>query len=653
MKYQELARAYQELESTTKKLEKTNTLAHLFKKTSAQDLPHVVMLCLGRIFPLWDEREVGIASNLMKKSISQVTGEPENMINEKLVETGDLGIVAEEFLKKRKQKTLTTQELSVKKVVDNLQKTSRVEGEGSVDRKLSLVSQLLSSAKPLEAKYLVRTTLGELRMGVGEAQVRDAIIQAFLPTIIGYQKTCPKCERIVTQQKKKCPHCGQALDSKNMREEIKTLLSHVKGKKIIIHPEWSELKKEKNNYETVQDITIKDADYIIPKNVEEAKKLHKKISGKVQRAYDKTVDFGEVAKTIKKKGWNALDEVEITLGRPIKVMLAEKAENVTKAFKKIGRPAAFETKYDGFRTQIHKKGNEVKVFTRRMEDVTKQFPEIVSAVKKSVKADEVILDAEVVGYNPKTNYPLPFQKVSRRIKRKYDIREMTEKIPVRTYVFDILYLKESLLNKPLSERRKTLEKTVKEQKGVLELAEQKKLSEDEQVKEFMKQKISEGHEGLIGKSLQKPYQPGKRVGHMVKLKEEGETLDLVVVGAQWGEGKRSNWLSSFELACIRGDEKLGVGRMGTGLTDEQFKQMTEKLRPLITGSEGKEVTIKPRVVVEVAYQEIQESPTYESGYALRFPRMVRFRPTKRVSDADTLERVKKLYEQQKKGSKPL
>ncbi|MBR9678298.1 MAG: ATP-dependent DNA ligase [Nanoarchaeota archaeon] len=654
MKYSEVAKTYQELENTTKKLEKTNILAKLLKKTGTQDLASVIILCLGRIFPLWDDRVIGVASNLMKKTVSTTAGEAEKTIEKMWVQKGDLGLVAEELAKNKKQQTLTTQTLTVQKVIENLQKITGITGKGAVDKKLSLISELLTSATPIEAKYIVRTALGELRMGVGEAQVRDAIIQAFFPTIVGHQLFCPRCKTIIPRNHKKCPLCQAELPVKKLEQEIKLVLDNVQKQKILMHKKWKHLKNQKNDFIMTDDFNLEKHDlrtinFIIPETREQAKKLQEKINKKVQTAYDKTIDFGEVALTVKEKGWKGLEETSLSVGRPIKVMLAERVADIKEAFKKIGVPAAFETKYDGFRMQLHKKGNEIKLFTRRMDDITEQFPEIAERFSKAVNEKEVILDAEVVGYDPKTNQPLPFQKISRRIKRKYDIQEMIREIPVRTFAFDIFQLNgKTLLKKRFEDRRKLLEKTVKPIKNEFELAEQKILSTEKQVQDFLNQKLGEGQEGLIGKKLDAPYQPGKRVGHMIKLKVEMETLDLIIVGAQWGEGKRSNWLSSFELACrSEQGELLAIGKMGTGLTDEQFKTMTKTLKSLIIGEQGKNVKVKPEIVVEVAYQEIQKSPTYSSGLALRFPRMVRFRETKSVEDADTLKRINKLYKQQK------
>ncbi len=243
--------------------------------------------------------------------------------------------------------------------------------------------------------------------------------------------------------------------------------------------------------------------------------------------------------------------------------------------------------------------------------------------------------------------------MSRRIKRKYDIGEMIDKIPAQLHLFDIMYLNGgSWLEKPLEERRRKLEEILNPMHGKIELA--KKLVTDD-VKEadaFYKAALDAGHEGIMIKNPEAEYNPGARVvGYMYKLKPISETLDLVIVGAEWGEGRRANWLGSFLLACRDPDtgEFLTVGKMATGLKDEQLEYLTKLLNQDILEQSGKEIKLKPRLVVEVGYQEVQKSPKYESGFALRFPRLVRIREDRLPDEADSLDRVARIYESQKKG----
>ncbi|MDY6774414.1 MAG: ATP-dependent DNA ligase, partial [Candidatus Nanohaloarchaea archaeon] len=341
-----------------------------------------------------------------------------------------------------------------------------------------------------------------------------------------------------------------------------------------------------------------------------------------------------------------LGGMEMELFRPVKVMLAQKVESMEDGFDTVGDEdceAALEYKYDGFRVQIHKKGEEVKVFSRRLEDVTEQFPDIVKAVKES------IIEGERVAYDPEDNSMVPFQKLSKRIKRKYDIQEMVEKIPVTVYLFDTIQMEgEVMIDEPQRERWKELKETVEEEDWDLELAHHIETSDLEEARKFYQKALNQGQEGIMLKNLDARYKPGSRVGYMVKLKPVMETLDLVIVEADWGEGRRSDWLGSYLLACREeetGDLKT-VGKMATGFTDEQLEEMTQRLEPLVVESEGRHVELKPEVVVEVAYEEIQESPKYESGYALRFPRLVQVREDMDPEEANELGKVENLYESQ-------
>ncbi len=554
MLYEELAKVYFRLETTSSTIAKTKILAELFKKTPKELLRIIVLLSQGQVFPPWMNKELRIGENLAMQAISRAIGVRKDEIIEAVKKYGDLGSACEALLKRRKQVTLFQEELTVKKVYDTFVKIAEAEGEGSIDAKVSYLSSLISSAKPIEGKYIIRTVLGELRIGVGEGIVRDAIAEAF---------------RV-------------------------------------------------------------DAEL-------------------VEIAYAILNDFGEVAE-LAMKGNEALRNVKLKPGRPIKVMLYHKAESISEALEKTGTPAQVEYKYDGFRTLIHKIGDKIIIFTRRLEDVTKQFPDVVERARRAIKAREAIIDSETIGFDPSTGRWLPFQRISQRIKRKYDIEKMAKEIPVKTRVFDVLYVDgENLIFKPLKERWAVLEKIIAEEEE-FKLAEHARISSSKEGEEFYEKALKDGAEGIMIKNLNAPYKPGQRTGYGYKLKPTMETLDVVIIGAEWGEGKRAHWLSSFLLG-VRDPETgefLPIGKMGTGLTEAQFEMFTQMLKPLIIEEKGKEVKIKPKIVVEVSYQEIQKSPKYASGFALRFPRFVRLREDKGPEEADTIERVALLYEKQKK-----
>jgi len=310
------------------------------------------------------------------------------------------------------------------------------------------------------------------------------------------------------------------------------------------------------------------------------------------------------------------------------------------------------------RTQIHKKGDQVWLFTRRLDEVTKQFPDIVKYVKENIKAKTCIIEGESIGINPKNGKPLPFQTLSQRIHRKYDIEKMAKKIPVDVKLFDAIYVDgETFFRKPFRERRRELEKIVKVVPGKFGLSKQLITKDMKNAEEFYKKALQNNQEGVMVKNLDALYHPGRRVvGGWLKVKPVMENLDLAIIGAVWGMGKRAGWLSSFILGCRDSkDEKfLECGMIGTGIKEKEehgisFVELTKILKPYIIGEKGNKVKIKPKLVIEVAYEEIQKSPNYDSGFALRFPRLVRMRNDKGLSEVDTTKRIGKLYLQQRGG----
>ncbi len=554
MKYSTLVDTYEKLEKESGKLKKTEILAKLLEKTPTELLPQIVLLASGKIFPTKSEEKTGIANKMMIKTLSKTIGLTEKEVTKKFRELGDLGTVAEKCVEGKTQSSLLQKELTVSLVFDNLQKLSQIEGQGSQDRKMNLISELLTSSKPKEAKYIVRTALETLRIGVAEGITRDAISQAF------------------------------GVDKKN-----------------------------------------------------------------VERAWFLNPNYGKIAKIAKEKGEGGLQKVNLTIGNPYIVMLGESAKTLEEALEKYEKPI-IEYKYDGVRIEIHKKKDQITLFTRRLEDVTNQFPDLVELVKKGIKCEECIVEGELIGINPETNNPIPFQQLSRRIQRKYEIKKMTKKIPIRMYLFDLVFVDgKSYLNENYKKRRGKLEKIIEMTKDKFELSQSLVPKNLEEAKEFY-QKASMEQEGVMVKNLEAEYQPGRRVGQWLKVKPILEPLDLAIVEAQWGTGKRSNWFGSFTLACLNESDKyLPCGKLGTGLSDEQFEKLTKELKDLVIKESGREVKLKPETIVEVGYEEIQKSPKYESGYALRFPRLIRFRPDR--DKPNKLKKIENLYEKDSKTNK--
>ena len=551
MKYHNLVDVYDRLEKTTKRLEKIEIISEALKKIKKDELKEIVYLLEGRIFPEWDKRKIGFSNRLMIKALSVASGDNPDEIENLFRKKGDLGLVAEEIVGKRKQSTLYSKEIDSRKVMENIRKLAELEGKGAVDRKIRLITELLSNANGKEAKYIVKTVLENLRIGVSSGIIRDGIAKAF---------------------------------------EIET--------------------------------------------------------NEIEKAADLSGDYGEVAELAKEK---KLKNVSLKVGKPVKCMLAILASNIEECFEALGEKVQIENKIDGFRLQCHFDGTKIKLFTRRMEEVTEQFPDVVDFLKKHIKGENYILDGEAIGYDKKSGRYVPFQTISQRIKRKYNIKEMAEKFPVELNLFDIVYYNgENLMERSLIERRNILENAVKEKKKEVVLTEKIITDDKKRAEDYFRKVLKEGFEGIMAKNLESKYRPGRYVNGWMKMKNILEPLDLVIVKAEYGEGKRTGWLTSYTVACRSGDKFLDVGKVSTGVKEKTegltYKEMTRLLKPSIEKQKGKEVEVKPRIIIEVGYEEVQTSPSYSSGFALRFPKVLRLRITeKNLKEINTLEDIKKIY----------
>jgi DNA ligase-1 len=574
MDYVELVGLYEQLAGTDSTNEKRSVLASAFADSGDQ-LHRLVLLVRGRLYPAYDRAELGVSSSLMLAAIRKATGVDERALRERWSETGDLGDVAAWAAESGGQQTLFAESLTVEQVHDTLCEIPEFDGAGSQDRRIDTVAGLLANAEPEEARYVVRTGLGHLRVGVGQGTIRDAIAEAFL-----------------------------------------------------------------NGEDAAVDA--------------------------VERAYQVTTDFQVVARTARDEGVDGLATLSVELGRPVQVMLAETAEDIASGVASAAADgvARCEYKYDGFRVQIHVDGSDILLFTRRLEDVTEQFPDVVQAVVDGVTADQVILDGELVGYTsesianePADRESLAFQQLSRRIKRESDIEATARELPVVAHVFDCLYDDGSLLSTPLRERRERVDAVtgrVAPDPGAgvagFEPARSVRVDEDNPQAATARYRaaLAAGHEGVMLKNPEATYQPGRRVGRLLKVKPTMEPLDLVVTRAQYSEGRRSQLLGRLHLGCRDPEtgDLLEIGRLSTGYTDDELTRLTDTLEGLVVEQDGRAVDLEPSVVLEVEYEEIQESPEYGSGYALRFPRYLRTRETLAPEDADSIDRVDRLYESQ-------
>lgn len=365
----------------------------------------------------------------------------------------------------------------------------------------------------------------------------------------------------------------------------------------------------------------------------------------VERAIMITNDVGHVAEVAFQEGEKGLKNQDLDVCEvPLRPMKATKGK-VTECFDDMDCEEVIgDFKYDGFRIQIHKNGDDVQLFTRRLENVTSSLPDVVEIVKEKVDADSIVLDGEIMGYKSDDfKNPLPYQKTQQRIRRKYDIDEMIKEIPVTPKIFDVLYYQgELVIDDPLEER-------IQISSNVCDssiLAEQRRCKSVKDLQKLMSDASRKDHEGGMAKNPQSTYEPNSRKKRWLKLKPEGETIDAVVIGGEYGNGRRSEFIASYELGLLNNNtgELESIGDVGTGFTDEQFEEMTEMLEEEIISQNGQSININPTYVFEVEFEEVQPSPKYESGYGLRFPRFIRLRKTKDVEDADTIDRLESIAE---------
>lgn len=553
--YEKLVEVYEQISSTTSRLEKEDMIASFLKSlkdTDPEIIYDVVLLLQGKIFPPWSDKEMGISTQLIIKSLSKLLGEKASKIEEKLASVGDMGEISQELIKNNKQVTFFKVPLTIKKVIANLRKTESIMGSRSQNKKLNLILELYTSASPLEAKYITRTITEKLRIGVGEGTLVEAIAKA---------------------------------------------------------------------YDMDRDV--------------------------IDRAYMLSNDLGEVA-TRAGESLESVKSLTITPGKPIKPMLAQLSPGIKEGIEEMG-DVICETKYDGIRVQIHRSGDEIKIFTRRLENVTNALPEIVEYVGKALPSVDFIVEGEVIA--TKDNKPISFQYILQRVKRKYDVEKMVEKIPLKVFLFDVLYYKQPVAEENLEERRKLLEEIVTTSDNV-ELSSMVRVNIDnyQEAEELFNWSIDGGHEGIMFKAVNSSYSPGKRGKNMLKFKPVRETLDCVITGGVYGKGKRAKFFGSYLLSLL--DENSGeyktLVHAATGMDDEMLASLTERMSKYILSSSEQVVTFKPAVILEVAFSEIVESNEYESGYSLRFPAIKRVRDDIGLDQVDTLTKLHQLLELQDK-----
>lgn len=582
MKYIIIADAYEKIQSTSKRLEMTNLLVSLLKDTSKNVIDKVVYLTQGRIYPDFVNLEIGVAERLAVKALARASGHRESEIEEDLKRTGDIGNTAEKFIGKKKQVAFYQQPLTVERVYETFDKMAKTSGSGAVDLKLSLLAGLLSDASSIEAKYIMRMVTGNLRLGIADMTVLDALAVAY----------------------------G---GGKEARETV-------------------------------------------------------------ERAYNVSSDLGRVAKTVAEKGLAGIQKFEVLVGEPIRPMLAERLSSPEEILEKLGGRCAAEYKYDGERVQAHIRRGMVSLFSRRLENISDQYPDAVELLGKHVKAKSAIIEGECVAIDSDTGEMRAFQELMHR-RRKYEIKKAIEEYPVSLFMFDALFVDgKDLTLEPYPNRRKMLERVI-EKGDRMKIANSIITDNVEGLERFFFEAIEEGCEGLVCKSVaaDSVYQAGARGWLWIKYKrdyksEMKDTVDLVVVGAFYGRGKRAGTYGAMLLAAYNpeSDTLETVTKCGTGFTDADLEKLPKTMQRYIIPRRHSRVNsmleadvwFEPAVVLEILGAEITLSPIHTcemdavrkgSGLAIRFPRFTgNYRQDKSAEDATTSMEILEMYRSQLK-----
>jgi DNA ligase-1 len=577
LRYSHIAASYEKIEATTKRLEMTDHLVQLLKETPISLIDKIVYLTQGKLYPDFVGIEIGIAEKLAIRAVAKSAGHRIKDIERDMRKTGDLGETAQKFLEKKAQATFFSLPLTVGRVYKTLDKMAKSTGSGSVDLKIDLLAGLLSDASPKEAKYIVRTVTGSLRLGIADMTVLDALAIAF----------------------------G---GGKETREHL-------------------------------------------------------------ERAYNISSDLGKVARTVAEEGMEKINKFKVSPMNPIRPMLAERLRSPAEILEKLGGKCIAEYKYDGERIQAHKEGDKVILFSRRLENITDQYPDGVEYIRNHVIAEEAIVEAEAVAVDPETGEMKPFQELMHR-RRKYGIKEAMEEHPITLFVFDALYVDgKDLTLKPYPLRHKHLQNLIEESDNI-KVAEYTIAKNPEELELFFEKTVERGSEGIMCKSMNSDsvYQAGSRGWLWIKYKrdyrsEMTDTVDLVVIGAFHGRGKRAGTYGAFLLAAYDPDKDIfeTVTKVGTGFTDADLKKLPKLLEkhqiphrhPRVDSTLDVDVWFEPAVVIETRGAEITLSPIHTcamnvirdgSGLAIRFPRFTgKYRVDKSPEDATTTQEIVEMY----------
>jgi DNA ligase-1 len=524
--------------ATTKKTAKVALVSELLKALSLEDAALAAIFLTGRPFPHRDERVLGVGGSQLAKIVAQIAGADATDLGKSYRAHGDLGDMAEYLLLKRSG----TADISLQQVADTFDQLPNIRVAA---QKSTLIKELFEPMSAGEVKYAIKIMTGDLRIGLKESLVEEAIAKAF----------------------------DRPLDA-------------------------------------------------------------------VRRANMLTGDIGEALRTA---AADQLDAVRMRLFHPIGFMLATPVETVDEILPDGNGSLLVEEKYDGIRAQVHKSAAGVKMFSRTLDEVV-EFPELNASLASL--SGEMILDGEVLAWHG--SRPLPFTELQKRLGRKQLDLWLQHDIPVRFAAFDLLYHDgDLLLDEPLLRRRERLEKILPPgQASPVYTASAIRCESVAEIQQAFKDSLAAGHEGIVVKCPDSLYTPGRRGRSWFKLKEPFATLDVVVTAVEYGHGKRHGLLSDYTFSVRDGQQLLAIGKAYSGLTDAEIKTGTEYFLQHTTEDRGASRVVEPTVVIEVAFNNIQKSQRHESGYALRFPRILRLRPDKPVSEIDTLEHVAQLYARQ-------
>ncbi|MBT3743119.1 MAG: ATP-dependent DNA ligase [Thaumarchaeota archaeon] len=580
MKFSIISDAFQKMEATSKRLEKTDILVKLIQEIPDDVISKAIYLIQGKLRPNFEGVELGIAEKLVMRAMSKSSGIPLKKIEEDYNKGGDLGRTAENILHQKIQTTFASETITLEKVYETLFKISNLEGKGSQEMKMKYVSSMLNDATPQESKFILKILLGTLRLGIAENTVMDALAIAFT-----------------------------------------------------------------------------------------GKKENREI---IENAYNVSSDLGKVAEIISTEGLEQIKKFQIKLFSPIRPMLADRTKSGEETVNKFQEKFAAEYKLDGERAQIHKQKDKIEIFSRSLEIITSYYPDIVEKISKLIISDDAILEAEVVAMNSNSGDFLPFQELMHR-RRKYEIDEAVSKYPITVNFFEVLFSDgKNCMEMKYEERRKLLEKIIK-QDDFARLIPMSVIESEEQVLEVLENSINSGCEGLMLKHLDSTYRAGIRGSNWLKLKREyqnelGDSLDLVVVGAFFGKGRRTGKYGTLLLATYNDEDDIfpSICKVGTGFTDESLDQLYQILSPKVTLKKNPrivsemeaDVWFEPELVIEIVASEITQSPIHKTalnmlkentGLALRFPKFTgKIRTEKNSEDASTDEEVIALYKGQKK-----